>query len=243
MKKIIKYLKKIWFTKIKKERIYTVLVRGRIKEKNKNFLSLHGKKYIKKLKDFERFIVEKHTTPCVLEIGFGDGKHLAEKASTEKGKNFWGVELYSLGVILAAKKIFYADIKNVSLLETDARRVVEKSPLNFWQEIYVLFPDPWRKKKHFKRRILKEDFIISLIQKSSPGGVITLATDWESYREEIAESLQKVEQKIGKDFISLTSVLYTEKTEGEDVLILKTSFAERAFKEGRKITIFKIYKK
>jgi tRNA (guanine-N(7)-)-methyltransferase len=170
-------------------------------------------------------------------------KHLTEKAFQEKEKNFWGVELYTLGVILAAKKVFHKDIINVSLLEGDARSIVEKSPKNFWQEIYVLFPDPWRKKKHFKRRILKQEFIMSLIEKTCAGGEVVLATDWGSYREEVGEALQKILEGKGGGKLSLSEKTYREKEAGKDRLILTTSFAERAFKEGREITVFKMYKK
>jgi len=242
MKRVIRYLKKIWFTKIKKEKIYTVLVRGRIKEKNKNFLSLYGEKYVKNSKDVEIFFSREGKGPAVLEIGFGDGKHLAKKAEEESEKIFWGVELYGLGVILTAKKLLQKNITNVSLLEEDARHIIEKSPRDFWQEIYVLFPDPWRKKKHFKRRILKEEFILSLIEKTSAGGKIILATDWESYQEEINESLQKILKEKRKGELSLSKKTHVEIEEGEDILILQTSFAERAFTEGRRVVIFEIQK-
>ena len=217
-----KLYKKYIYSKLINFRIHTVSVRGKITKTNQEFRNKIGFLYIKNIKEVEKKIKENQYAGIknILEIGFGDGEHLLGLAKNNTDKYIVGVELYSLGVILAAKKLHRESVINAHLIEIDARDVLSKFNSTF-DEIYVLFPDPWRKKRHNKRRLIKKDFIINLQKSLSLNGKIIIATDWQDYADEIWEVLSEYNfQKVNIETIN------------------QTHFAKRAIREGRQISIW-----
>jgi tRNA (guanine-N7-)-methyltransferase len=123
---------------------------------------------------------------CTLEIGFGNGEHLLERALAQPGHDFLGVEVHRPGIghlLLAATK---AGVTNLRVIAHDAvevlRHQVAPASLN---EVQLLFPDPWPKKRHHKRRIVQPDFVALVASRLSSGGRLHLATDWEPYAEQM----------------------------------------------------------
>ncbi len=131
-----------------------------------------------------------NSNPIILEIGFGNGASLAEMASNNPGQNYLGIEVHSPGVGRLLLDIEERGLKNLRVMRHDAVEVLERgiAPGSL-EGVYLFFPDPWHKKKHHKRRILKPSLVKLLAQRIKPGGVFHAATDWEHYAEQMMEVL------------------------------------------------------
>jgi tRNA (guanine-N7-)-methyltransferase len=128
--------------------------------------------------------------PVVLEIGFGMGETTAAIAAAHPGANFLGVEMHWPGVGALLRRIDAQCLPNVRVLRHDAVEVVERMiPPASLAGIHVYFPDPWPKKRHHKRRLLKPAFVHALALRLAPGGYLHVATDWEPYAQEILATL------------------------------------------------------
>ncbi|HEX4051819.1 MAG TPA: tRNA (guanosine(46)-N7)-methyltransferase TrmB [Steroidobacteraceae bacterium] len=129
-------------------------------------------------------------SPCVLEIGFGNGENLAERAAREPEIDFIGVEVHRPGVGHALLAATRAGCDNLRVIAHDAVEVLERQiPRGSLDEVQVLFPDPWPKKRHHKRRLLQPAFIELAASRLRPGGRLHIATDWEPYAEQIGIEL------------------------------------------------------
>jgi tRNA (guanine-N7-)-methyltransferase len=126
------------------------------------------------------------TAARTLEIGFGNGEHLLERALSQPEQDFLGVEVHRPGIghlLLAAAK---ADIANLRIIAHDAVEVLQQqiAPGSL-DEVLLLFPDPWPKKRHHKRRIVQHEFVALVASRLLAGGRLHLATDWEPYAEQM----------------------------------------------------------
>lgn len=129
--------------------------------------------------------------PTVLEIGFGMGHSLVQMAAAAPELNFIGVEVHRPGVGACLHEAEANGLTNLRLIEHDAVEVVENClEDNSLKTVQVFFPDPWHKKRHHKRRLIQTEFIELLRPKLQVGGVIHLATDWESYAEHMLEVMR-----------------------------------------------------
>jgi len=124
--------------------------------------------------------------PLKFEIGFGNGNFLIEMAAREPETNFVGMDFYHKGIRKIITRINNLQIDNIRIVYGDAK---EKAPFLFkdneLSEVFINFPDPWPKKRHIKRRLIKPRFISALSQKLTRGGAIHVATDSKSYAREI----------------------------------------------------------
>ena len=129
--------------------------------------------------------------PRVLEIGFGNGETLLELARCHPERDYLGVDVYEPGIgrLLAAASD--AGLANLRVLRGDAVEVLEASfaPASL-TEILLLFPDPWPKKRHHKRRLVQSAFVELAAGRLEAGGILHLATDWESYAEHMLAVLE-----------------------------------------------------
>ncbi|QIZ75711.1 tRNA (guanosine(46)-N7)-methyltransferase TrmB [Ferrimonas lipolytica] len=130
--------------------------------------------------------------PVVLEIGFGMGKSLVEMAKAEPEKNFIGIEVHGPGV---GACLLYAEelgVTNLKVFEHDAVEVLADCIADeSLDRVQLYFPDPWHKKRHHKRRIVKEEFIAAIRSKLKTGGWFHMATDWEHYSEHMVEEMNE----------------------------------------------------
>lgn len=117
----------------------------------------------------------------VLEIGFGGGEHLVTQAQAHPNAHFLGVEPFLNGVGSCLRHIEEGGVTNVRLHNGDARDVIAALPDACLARVYILFPDPWPKTRHHKRRLVQPDFIASLARALMPGGSVRFATDWADY--------------------------------------------------------------
>ena len=123
----------------------------------------------------------------ILEIGFGNGENLVDCAKKDPNSNFIGIEVYPSGIgqcLINANKY---DLKNLRLLCNDAVDVFNKQIANESLDVInIFFPDPWPKKRHHKRRLISEDFIVLIKSKLKQNGLVHICTDWAAYGHDIS---------------------------------------------------------
>lgn len=144
--------------------------------------------YETKLFDAEAVFGRK--APLVLEIGCGMGETTATIAEAHPEINFLECEVFAAGVGALSKLLNEKGLTNVRICRHDAMEVVRDMIAdNSLAGIHVYFPDPWRKARHHKRRLIRPDFVKELAAKLVPRGYIHCATDWENYAEQMLEVL------------------------------------------------------
>ena len=126
--------------------------------------------------------------PIVMEIGYGMGEATWQIAKANSSTNYLGVEVHMPGAGKLMARLDEYGLTNVRLIERDVFEVfyymVKDSSLD---GVHLFFPDPWPKKRHFKRRIVNERFLNDVHAKLKPGGYLHIATDWVPYAEWITE--------------------------------------------------------
>ena len=131
------------------------------------------------------------SAPRTLEIGFGNGEHLAALAAAHPERDYLGIEVHRPGV---GHLLMLAATNNLSNLRTSQHDAVEVLRVQIapaaLDEVLVLFPDPWHKKRHHKRRLIQPPFVELIASRLKSGGVLRLATDWEEYALQMLEVLR-----------------------------------------------------
>jgi len=112
-----------------------------------------------------------------LEIGFGSGEHLATEASRHPDFGYIGCEAFLNGVAKALTLIDESQLRNVRLYQGDARAVIEALPQSALDGVYLLYPDPWPKRRQRKRRFLSDEMLGRLARVMRPGAELRFATD------------------------------------------------------------------
>ena len=116
-----------------------------------------------------------------LEIGFGGGEHMAAQARAHPGVLILGAEPFLNGAASALRHIDEQGLNNIRLLQGDARDLMTALPDGCLDRVFILFPDPWPKSRHHKRRLVQEPVIKELARLLRPGGRLRFATDWADY--------------------------------------------------------------
>ena len=129
--------------------------------------------------------------PVVLEIGSGMGETTAAIAAAQPAVDFLAVEVHLPGIGALLRRIEAGDLANLRVMRHDAVDVVTwMIASGSLAGIHVFFPDPWPKKRHHKRRLLKSSFVHELALRLAPGGVLHVATDWDDYAQEALATLE-----------------------------------------------------
>jgi tRNA (guanine-N7-)-methyltransferase len=119
-----------------------------------------------------------------LEIGFGGGEHLVAQAGAHPDVGFIGCEPFVEGVAKAMAGIEDNGLGNVRLWPDDARALMDGFPDACIGRAFILFPDPWPKRRQQKRRLVQPDFVAALHRVLCPGARVRFATDVASYADE-----------------------------------------------------------
>jgi tRNA (guanine-N7-)-methyltransferase len=127
--------------------------------------------------------------PLWLEIGFGAGEHLEHLAKHYPAINFIGAEPFMNGVVRLLSAIEKQSITNIRILPDDVRLLLESLPDASLDRVDILFPDPWRKSRHYKRRLIQTAFLDMLARVMKPHATLWLATDHEDYSVWMLEQL------------------------------------------------------
>ena len=161
-------------------------LKGRSLTKNQKLgLKMHKEKYDFSLKTKKK---------VWLEVGFGNGLHLVELAKRNADKLIVGSEVYENGVATTCFSLFQNKIENARVFHGDVRILLQSLKCEAIDRLYILFPDPWTKKRHKLRRLLSLENIeiFSKILKSK--GAICIATDVEDYCLEIETAFSNLYQ-------------------------------------------------
>ena len=124
-----------------------------------------------------------------LEIGFGGGEHLAYIASLHPDVSMIGCEPYVNGISGLLKTIETSDIKNIRIYTDDVRELLATMPDACLERVYILYPDPWPKARHYKRRLIQKPLLDLLARVMKPNAQLRIATDWDDYATWILEQL------------------------------------------------------
>ena len=197
---------------------------GRLTQSQKNALQDHSSKYLLDTNNTStnlKSCFDSKQHGVVIEIGFGDGTVLIESALKNPNKNFIGIEVYDSGLGQCLNEINKHKIKNIRLIYGDAVEVFEQFiTKKSVEKINILFPDPWPKKRHHKRRLINKRFLALLSKSLINKGIVNVSTDWEDYAQQIELTFKESNQ-----FKEIKSELRN----------LKTKFEKRGIKLGHKI--------
>lgn len=174
-------------------------------------------------------------TPTILEIGFGSGEYLIHLCQKYKNVNFIGIEVYIPGISFCLKKIYELNLKNIRIIYGDALNFFINYAKNIkFYKINIFFPDPWPKRKHYKRRMIQKLFIKNILKNLFKNGILHIMTDSFSYYENILKTLKKFHEfqnisKIFSNFLDKENIFHSR-------------FKERALVKKNKIYNM-VYKK
>ncbi len=173
--------------------------------------------------------------PLFLEIGFGSGSFLLENAINTPENDFVGIEIYRPGIARLLQSIVSKNnpeiitVNNIRVYNHDARYVlthnISKGSLD---GSYILFPDPWHKTRHYKRRLITPEFTKILYSLLKPHGYTVVATDHREYAAWIERAFDASGFRIDDSDMSG---------------IYSTKYALRAFRMKSKVRIYKFIKR
>ena len=158
------------------------------------------------------------------EIGFGYGEHTAHQAMLNKDCGIIACETYINGVLSLIDKIEKDKIENIRIYNSDARILLEKMPDHSIDKVFILFPDPWPKKKQNKRRIINDEFLDVLRKKLKIGGILFFASDILNY---VEWTFDFARNKFKPLFESM------EQCKKEPNWWIRTRYQQKAINEGR----------
>lgn len=116
-----------------------------------------------------------------LEIGFGNGEHLIWQAQHHRDVGLIGAEPYLNGVARLLAHIADGDVDNIRIVPDDVRPLLQRFPAASLGRVFILFPDPWPKARHHKRRLVSEETLDQLAAVMADGAELRLATDDADY--------------------------------------------------------------
>jgi tRNA (guanine-N7-)-methyltransferase len=195
------------------------------KERTLKFAELWAR-YGLEMKDgfFDSQKVFGRSAPLILEIGFGQGETLLFDAKQHPEKNYLGIEVYRPGVEVVLKELAKQNLMNVRIYRDDALLVLPNSIIDkSLDEVRLFFPDPWPKRSHHKRRLVRLEFIKLLANKLKAHGYFHFVTDWQDYAEHVLKIVAKEPKFIRVENTEL------------NLPYLETKFAKRGIKSGRQI--------
>ena len=128
-----------------------------------------------------RTLFEPSPDTVEFEIGFGGGEHLLARAEASPGTGFLGAEPFVDGMARLVAEVERRGLRNVRVHQGDAFLVLEALREASLSRIHLLFPDPWPKTRHHKRRFVQVDSVAQCARVLAPGGLLTVATDHMGY--------------------------------------------------------------
>jgi len=157
---------------------------GRITTNQKKALTSFWNKYvISEFSEIQEFIQGNYS---LLDIGFGAGETLVSIAQNKLDISLLGAEVYQSGIGTVLSKADKFNLENIKIVNEDAEDLLQnKIPDNSFDAIIMFYPDPWPKRRHHKRRLIKKEFIDLLNKKLKPNGIFYFKTDWKDYFDKV----------------------------------------------------------
>ena len=163
--------------------------------------------------------------PVWLEVGFGGGEHLVHQATQNPDIGIIGAEPYINGVAMLLGKIRRAGVENLAVHAGDARDLMDVLPAASIDRAFLLYPDPWPKARHHRRRFVTPEHLAPLARALKPGSVFRVATDIEDY---VRQTLQEVPKH---GFTWLANTPQDWRRPWADWI--STRYEQKALREGR----------
>ena len=163
--------------------------------------------------------------PVWLEIGFGGGEHMVHQAVSNPDIGVLGAEPYINGVAMLLGNIRRARAENVAVHPGDARDLLDVLPAGSVDRAFLLYPDPWPKTRHHRRRFVTEEHLVPLARVLKSGAIFRVATDIEDY---VRQTLEEV-PKSGFEWLAETPQDW--RTPWSDWI--STRYEQKAIREGR----------
>ncbi len=160
-----------------------------------------------------------------LEIGFGGGEHLIHQAKSNPEIGLIGCELYLKGVAMLLSKIEREKLDNIRVYPGDVRHLFDVLPPESISRVFLLYPDPWPKKRHHRRRFVTRDYLVPLAKIMKKDAVFRVATDIEDY---VRQALQEVLSNGFKAQKDLTKNLQSAWPDW-----ISTRYEQKALRAGR----------
>lgn len=224
--------------------------KGRIVRKAKAFLLAEMLPQIKIEEEngfmpSERIFGESKKEVC-LEIGFGDGQHLFGQASRHPENGYVGVEVFQNGVanlLTLISGIKEGDnlpetidasvfsVRNIRVFDDDVRLLFSRIPDAYFDKVFLLFPDPWPKKKHAGRRFVNPENLVEIARVLKKGGLFRVATDHPVYKRHVLRTMSQC-----PDFVWTAKCSDDWRNEPADWV--KTKYQQKAIREGRRPVFF-----
>jgi tRNA (guanine-N7-)-methyltransferase len=166
-----------------------------------------------------------------LEIGYGGGEHLVQRAGENRDVGFIGCEVFINGVARMLGQIAEHHLANVRLWDDDAKPLLDWLPEASLDRAYLLYPDPWPKRRHRKRRFLNEDMLPKLARVLKPGAELRFATDIDDYA---AFALARIARSADFEWTAQCQADWLTPWEGWR----STRYEVKALREGRRGAYF-----
>lgn len=163
--------------------------------------------------------------PVWLEIGFGGGEHMVHQAQTHPDAAIIGCEPYINGVAMLLGKIRKAGATNISIHPGDARDLFDVLPPGAIAKAFLLYPDPWPKKRHHRRRFVTPEHLAPLARIMAPGAELRIATDIPDY---VRQALEQVPRH-GFDWLAERPLDWRHPWDDW----ISTRYEQKALREGR----------
>ena len=166
-----------------------------------------------------------------LEIGFGGGEHLLQRAAEHPDIGFIGCEPFINGVAKALAGIDGQNLRNIRLLDGDAGLLIDQLPEQSLDRIYLIYPDPWPKRRQRKRRFISDEMLKRLARVLKPGAELRFATDIDDYA---GWALARVLRSCDFDWSPKAAQDWLQPWAGWQ----STRYEEKALREGRPSAYF-----
>lgn len=160
-----------------------------------------------------------------LEVGFGGGEHMVHQAAHYPDIGIVGCEPYINGVAMLLGRIRQAGVKNLRIHPNDVRDLFDVLPEASISRAFLLYPDPWPKKRHHRRRFVTQEHLKPLARVLKPGAIFRVATDIPDY---VRQTLIEV-PKAGFDWLAEGPADWREPWDDW----ISTRYEQKAFREGR----------
>ncbi|MFE6995203.1 tRNA (guanosine(46)-N7)-methyltransferase TrmB [Microbacterium sp. NPDC057659] len=163
----------------------------------------------------------------IVEVGSGQGHAIVHAASSRPDDDFLAVEVFRAGLARTMLDADKAGARNLRLVEANAPEVLSSYlPAGAASEVWIFFPDPWHKKRHTKRRLVRPGFPKTAARALADGGMLRLATDWEDYALQMREVLDEA-----PEFERAFEGEWAERFDGR----VMTAFERKGIAKGRDI--------
>lgn len=163
--------------------------------------------------------------PVWLEVGFGGGEHMVDQAVANPGVGIIGAEPYINGVAMLLGKIRKSGASNIRVHPGDARDLMDVLPDGSVAKAFLLYPDPWPKKKHHRRRFVTPEHLEPMHRVLAPGAEFRVATDIPDY---VRQALEEV-PKAGFEWLAERAEDWRRPWDDW----LSTRYEQKALREGR----------